>query len=107
MQIKDYTNANREAWNEVTPKHQAYAKEKLDELFSRSGYIIQNHEALLNIFKTLPIEGKDLIHLCCNNGSELLSIKNMGANRCVGIDICDEAITEARNRSKLCGIISL
>ena len=104
MEIKDYTSANREAWNEVMPKHQAFAKEKLDELFSQSGYIIQNNVELLKIFKDLPIVGKDLIHLCCNNGSELLSIKNMGANRCVGIDICDEAIAEAKNRAKLCGI---
>jgi ubiquinone/menaquinone biosynthesis C-methylase UbiE len=35
-------------------------------------------------------------HLCCNNGRELLSIKNMGARRCVGFDISDNFIDQAR-----------
>jgi len=45
--IKKYTNANREAWNEVMPKHQAVAKTKLDKEFAQPGYIFQNKEELL------------------------------------------------------------
>lgn len=103
-EIKFYTNQNREAWNEVMPKHQAAVKEKLDQLFSSPGYICQNYEDLLQVLENINVKGKDIIHLCCNNGSELLSLKNMGANRCVGIDICDEAIAEARERAKKCKI---
>jgi hypothetical protein len=36
--IKYYTNQNREAWNEVMPKHQAASKERLDQLFCQPGY---------------------------------------------------------------------
>jgi hypothetical protein len=36
--IKFYTNQNREAWNEVMPKHQSVSKEKLDQLFSNKLY---------------------------------------------------------------------
>ncbi len=100
--IKFYTNQNREAWNEVMPKHQAAAKEKLDQLFSNPGYVCIEDENFLQVLKKIDVEGKDIIHLCCNNGIELLSLKSMGANRCVGIDICDEAIAEAQERAKKC-----
>ena len=40
--------------------------------------------------------GKDVVHLCCNNGRELLSIKKMGAANCVGFDISCEFIDQAR-----------
>ncbi|WP_372997500.1 class I SAM-dependent methyltransferase [Lutispora sp.] len=97
---KYYTNQNREAWNEAMPKHQAASKEELDQLFSTPGYICQKDKNLLQVLERIDVQGKDVIHLCCNNGVELLSIKNMGANRCVGIDICDEAIEEAQERAK-------
>ncbi len=100
MKISDYTKANRDAWNEVMPKHQAAFQKTLDNWFSTPGFIFQYSKELLEIFNNLPISGKDVIHLCCNNGIELLSIKNMGATRCVGIDISEIAINDAVNRAK-------
>lgn len=99
MNIKDYTTANKEAWNEVMPKHQAAEKDKLDNMFAQRNFIYQKDQNLLTQFEKISLKGKDVAHLCCNNGSELLSIKNMGASRCVGIDICDEAIKEANERA--------
>lgn len=102
--IKFFTSQNREAWNEVMPKHQVAAKERLDQLFSSPGYVCIDDENFLQVLKRINVKGKDIIHLCCNNGIELLSIKNMGASRCVGIDICDEAIDEAQERANKCKI---
>jgi SAM-dependent methyltransferase len=102
--VKFYTNQNMEAWNEVMPKHQAVSKEKLDQLFSNSGYVDINDRNFLQILEKFGVKGKDVIHLCCNNGCELLSIKNMGAKHCVGIDISDLAITEAQEKTKKCNI---
>lgn len=102
--IKFYTNQNKEAWDEVIPMHQAASKEKLDLLFSNPSYIYQNDEQLLEILKEVNVKGKDVIQLCCNNGTELLSLKNMGANRCVGVDISVMAITEAQERATRHGI---
>jgi SAM-dependent methyltransferase len=102
--VKFYTSQNREAWNEVVPKHQAMSKEKLDQLFSKPGYIDITDEVFLHVLKEYSVVGKDIIHLCCNNGWELLSIKNMGAKHCVGIDISDLAIIEAQDRAKKCKI---
>jgi len=76
--IKFFTSQNREAWNEVMPKHQVAAKERLDQLFSSPGYVCIDDENFLQVLKRINVKGKDIIHLCCNNGIELLSIKNMG-----------------------------
>jgi len=43
----------------------------------------------------MQLDGKDFAQLNCNNGRELLSIINLGANSGVGFDISDEAINEA------------
>lgn len=102
--IKFYTENNRAAWNEVMPKHQAAVKDDLDRRFAQPGYIHQAEPELLRAFDTIQIQGKDILHLCCNNGRELLSLKNMGAGRCVGVDISDAAIAEANERAQKCGI---
>jgi len=102
--IKFYTSKNREAWNEVMPKHQAATKEEYDKLFSSPGYVCFTNSNSLKIIEKINVKNKDIIHLCCNNGVELMSLKNMGANRCVGIDISDVAITEANQRAEKCRI---
>ncbi len=98
MDLKEFTRANREAWNEVMPKHQKVNKVDLDTFFARPGFVIQTDKDVLRMFDKISMKGKDVIHLCCNNGIELMSIKNMGANRCVGVDISDAAINEASER---------
>lgn len=101
--LKEYTEANREAWNEVMPRHQAAASEKWDTAFARPGFVCLT-DVEMDALRRMGIEGKDVAHLCCNNGIELLSLKNMGAQVCVGFDISDAAIEEARQRAKRSGI---
>ena len=48
------------------------------------------------ILEGLDVSGKDVAQLCCNNGRELLSVKNMGARRCVGFDGAPGFIAQAR-----------
>lgn len=100
MDIKDYPNANRDAWNEVAPLHQKNSKERLDAFFAKPGAIIQTDPDVLRVLGEINVRGKDVIHLCCNNGIELMSLKNMGAARCVGIDISGAAVGEAEARAK-------
>jgi ubiquinone/menaquinone biosynthesis C-methylase UbiE len=98
--ITEITAANREAWDQVAPLHKKASQERLDEMFSKENFIIQNDPKLIEMMENIPIKGKDIIHLCCNNGIELLSLKNMGAKRCVGIDISELAIEEGVRRSE-------
>jgi len=100
--FKQYTQANRVAWNQITPAHQKENKIRLDERFKDSSHsVIKAPE--LDEWSKLGFKDKDIAHLCCNNGIELMSLKNMGASHCVGFDICDTAIEEATNRAADCG----
>jgi ubiquinone/menaquinone biosynthesis C-methylase UbiE len=83
------------------PRHQQAAKEKWDTLFMQPGYVCLN-AVELDLLKKTGIKNKTVAHLCCNNGIELLSLKNLGAKRCVGFDISDVAIQEAVERARKC-----
>jgi ubiquinone/menaquinone biosynthesis C-methylase UbiE len=101
--LKKYTQANREAWNEVMPLHQEAARAKWDNAFMQPGFVCMD-EVELGQLRTMGIKDKAVAHLCCNNGVELLSLKNLGAGLCVGFDISDVAIQEARERAQHCRI---
>ena len=101
--LKQYTEANRLAWNEAMTYHQKANGEKWDELFGQPGYSVFNPKER-DLLETVGVKGKRIIHLCCNNGVELLSLKNMGADRCLGVDISDTAVEEAQTRAKHLGL---
>lgn len=103
MDLKSYTRANREAWNEAMPRHQKANGDKWDKAFSQSGYSVIK-EPELSLIQDMDIGGQSIAHVCCNNGVELMSLKNMGAGRCVGFDISDAAIEEAKTRAAKFGI---
>lgn len=96
--LKHITESNRQAWNEVMPWHQQAAAAGLDQAFSLPGHVVIDEEEI-RLLNLVGLQGRDVVHLCCNNGSELLSIKNLGAARCLGIDISDAAIHEATQRA--------
>lgn len=97
-EIKKYTEANRKAWNEAMPKHRNAKNEKWDKMFSNPEFIFQKDEELIELNK-IGIKGKRIAHLSCNNGIELMSLKRIGADKCVGFDISNEAIIDAQNRA--------
>lgn len=100
---KAYTEANRLAWNEAMPHHQKANEDKWDIAFNTPGFVaLSKREQVL--LKSIGISGKNIAHLCCNNGVELMSLKNMGANYCVGFDISDDAVLEASTRSAKVGV---
>jgi SAM-dependent methyltransferase len=84
-QTKQFTAANRAAWEEAAPIHRRHNQARLLEAFSQSGFSCLD-TVETGILKSLKVAGKDVAQVCCNNGRELLSVKNMGAARCVGFD---------------------
>ncbi len=103
LPLQKYTKANRDAWNEVVPRHQNASKEEWDDAFMQPGFVcMENVE--IELLKRIGIKDKAVAHLCCNNGIELLSLKNLGAKNCIGFDISDIAIQEAQERAKRCQI---
>jgi ubiquinone/menaquinone biosynthesis C-methylase UbiE len=92
--IMDYIKANKEAWEEVFPKHQAGYQ------FDIAGKILENGSNFLNDdtvkeFAAIGLKNKRVAQFCCNNGRELLSIMKLGAGSGVGFDIADNFIAEA------------
>jgi SAM-dependent methyltransferase len=99
--IKKFSEANREAWNEVIPRHQKAAGQKWDLVFRQPGFVHLD-EVERDLLMRIGMKGKSVAQLCCNNGVELLTLKNLGAGECVGFDISDLAIREAAERAKIC-----
>jgi len=92
----EYTSANRRGWNQAAPVHRASQFETLRERFAAPGYSCLDDLATSILTETIGVEGKAVVQLCCNNGRELLSVKNLGASRCVGFDIADAFIAQGR-----------
>ena len=103
MQRGDYTEANRAAWNEVAPIHSEHNRQRLLEGFRKPGFSVLDELETRRLLE-IGVEGRDVAQICCNNGREILSIKNLGAARCVGFDISDAFIAEARELATAGGI---
>ncbi|SYZ72153.1 conserved hypothetical protein [Candidatus Zixiibacteriota bacterium] len=95
MDLKKYTEANRIAWNEAMPYHQKAKDGKFFKAFQTPGYSCLD-EIVTEKLREIGLVGKDVAHLGCNDGRETLSLKNLGAGKCIGFDISDIAIEEAR-----------
>ena len=98
-----YVTANRDAWNEVAPRHAAHNQARLVALFRKGG---NNHLADIaqEMIRHTDIAGKSVVQVCCNNGKDLLSVKSMGAGRCVGIDQAPAFLDQARELAQAAGV---
>lgn len=92
---KEYVAANLAAWEEVAPIHEQSNYADLLERVRRPGFYCLDDTARA-VLNRLETSGKDVAQVCCNNGQELISIKNMGAGRCVGFDGAQGFVDQAR-----------
>ncbi len=99
---QDYTNANRVAWNEAAQRHAAHNNVELFEAFKNPGHVTFEDDILETLLQ-IGVKGKSVIQLCCNNGCEILSLCNMGATRCVGVDAAEEFLAHGQQMIKIAG----
>ncbi|MGG4266740.1 class I SAM-dependent methyltransferase [Peribacillus simplex] len=102
MELKDYTEANRRSWNQVASRHHD-GKQQRKQQFRNKGYSVLD-DTVTEKLKLYHIEGKHVAQLCCNDGMETLSLKNLGAATCTGFDISDNAVEEAIKLAELAKI---
>ena len=95
MDLQDYTAANRQAWEETAPVHQASQLDRLLAAFGDPAYLNLDETARHWLAK-VGVQGKSVVQLCCNNGRELISIQRLGAGRCLGVDISESFIAQAQ-----------
>jgi SAM-dependent methyltransferase len=100
----DYTEANRRGWNQAAAVHRAARFERWLADFRRPGFSSLDAVATDLLTDVLNVRGKNVAHVCCNNGRELLSVKNLGAGRCVGFDIAGEFIAQALELAQAAGL---
>jgi SAM-dependent methyltransferase len=92
----DYVAANRAAWDASAPHHEAGAEfAGLLGGFREPGFSCLD-AVLTERLLALGVAGKAVAQICCNNGREILSVKNLGAARCVGFDQSAAFLGQAR-----------
>ena len=96
MENSEVSKINKEAWEKIALLHQKFRMEELLSKFSEPGFILLDPIETSFLRDKIRVKGKDVIQLCCNNARELLSVKNLGANRCVGIDLTEGFIAQGR-----------
>ena len=100
----EVVGANRAAWDASAPLHRdSEMFARLRAGFTQPGFSCLDEIATEHLH-ALGVTGKDVAQLCCNNGRELLSIKNLGAARCVGFDQSAAFLEQARELANLGGI---
>ena len=103
MDLKKYTEMNKEAWNEAHAYHERGRKMDLAEAVKDPKFN-QLTEVDIDGFTKIGFIGKEVVHVCCNNGVELLSLINLGAKRGVGYDISPKFVAEANKYAKIAQI---
>lgn len=101
--IKEFTRANLAAWEEAAPIHGRQNQVQSIEEFSKPGFSCLDPVETSRL-EALGVEGKDVAQICCNNGRELLSVKNMDAARCVGFDGARGFLDQARELAEAGGL---
>jgi SAM-dependent methyltransferase len=100
---KEVTTANLAAWEEAAPIHGRHNQAQLIEEFSTPGFSCLDQVETSRL-EALGVAGKDVAQICCNNGQELLSVKNMGAARCVGFDGAQGFVEQGRELAEAGGL---
>lgn len=97
-----YVASNKQAWNEVAPRHAAHNQAQLRERIAQGNYDWLADE-LVYMLQRVDVTGKSVVQIACNNGKDLLSVKNMGAGRCLGLDQADGFLEQARELTEITG----
>lgn len=97
-----FTDANRVAWDEVAPRHAERNQAALLEKLAQPGYNDLDDHCLARL-REIGVEGKSVVQVCCNNGRDLIYVKNMGAGRCVGFDASGPFLEQARELARAAG----
>ena len=97
-QRRAFTDANRKAWDQAATIHEEINQRNLIRSVSDSDYCMLPEHCIAPL-TAIGLGGKSIAQLCCNNGTELLSLKSLGAGYCIGFDATLAFIEQARELS--------
>lgn len=95
-----YTEQTLKSWDQAAEVHQQRNPDLIESV-SRETY--NGLEPDFNRFvDSVNLSGKSVVQVCCNNGKDLVSIKNKGAGYCLGIDGSRRFVEQARAIAEAC-----
>ena len=103
MEREDWSRVNREAWNEAEPIHARRRFQRSLEMFRRPGFSCLRPVTRQRLLEH-GLRGRAVFQPCCHDGRHILSIKNLGACRCVGFDLSDRFVAQGRQLAAASGI---
>ena len=99
----DYVSKNKQAWDASAKLHKKAKRwEELKEGF-RSKSFTTFDETATKMLQETGLKGKKVAQLGCNNGREILSLLNMGADAATGFDQSGEFLKQAEELNEIAG----
>lgn len=97
-----YIQKTLASWDEAAERH-AKINQHLNQDVQNPNF---NHldDTLNNLLDACNLTGKSVVQICCNNGIDLISVKNKGAGYCLGIDGSAEFVKQAIKYAKLANL---
>ena len=102
MEKGRYVQANHDMWNRTADIYRDEGFDKFLAKISQSDFTTFD-EVERQLFAEIGLAGKAVAQLGCNNGRELISVKKAGAGRCVGFDMAEKFLEQAKQLSKASG----
>lgn len=102
MKSGQYIQVNRAMWNQTAEVYEAEGLESFLAVIQRPNFTTFD-EVERGVFLRIGLDGSDVAQLGCNNGRELISVKKAGAGRCVGFDLSEKFIDQARQLAQVSG----
>jgi len=101
MDVRQIHEGNRDAWNRTALAGYGSQVEEHVQLIRQGGTNLMDAE--IRILGDLRGKCGRAIHLQCSHGLDGLSLLNLGAEELVGIDISEEMLARAREKSTAVG----
>ncbi len=98
----NYIESNKEAWEETFEHRSPGWGDDNYKLLLTQRLPFFNHDVIHELEK-IDFNGKTIAQFCCNNGRELLSMMQLGAERGVGFDIAENILAQAKDTAQKIG----
>lgn len=99
----DYFRENKAAWEEAFEhRHPGWGDTNHERL--RREHLPFFCPDMVKELEALDLHGKNVAQFCCNNGRELLSLMQLGAESGTGFDIAENILAQAADTAEKAGI---
>lgn len=89
-----YTEQTLKSWDQAAEVHARRNPELINRISEKAYNGLEPD--FDRFMDSQNITGKSVVQVCCNNGKDLISIKNKGAGYCLGIDGSGKFVEQAR-----------